>query len=337
MISSRARSILYAALAVSLFASTYLSWTISSKNVGQLPSEIALISATASGFNITIILSWITFGISGGIAVTVAASVLLLLLGFRTGFYGCNILILPFALTAWVGFSFASGRNRMNQLYTLRSEKMEEEKNIFINELKDKNIGITAFEDKLKRYSALKGVVERFSAVLSLEDITASIIEKTTRTLGRGGRVLLFLADQDKHELMLSFSNAKNHQVIRAKKGDIFDQWVVRNKKALMVEDTTRDFRFSTDSISSDELVFRSIISSPLISGNKVIGVLRTDNPNEFAYTQDDLRLLDIIANLGAVAIQNALLYSRTQELAIRDGLTGLKVRRFFMESFYRC
>jgi diguanylate cyclase (GGDEF)-like protein len=58
------------------------------------------------------------------------------------------------------------------------------------------------------------------------------------------------------------------------------------------------------------------------------------DSPREFEYTQDDLRLLDIISDLGAVAVQNAFLYSRTQELAIHDGLTGLAVRRYFMERF---
>jgi len=239
-------------------------------------------------------------------------------------------------MTAWIGYSFATDRNRMNQLHALRLEKIEEEKNIIANEVKDSNNGIKAFEDKLKRYSMLKGVAERFSTVLSLEDITASIVEKTIKTLGKSGRVLLFLADQHKQELMLSASNAKNDQEIKTKKGDLFDQWVLRHKKALLIEDATKDFRFSMEGIAADYGTFRSIISSPLVSENKVIGVLRMDFPDGFAYTQDDLRLLDIIANLAAVAVQNSLLYSRTQELAIRDGLTGLKVRRFFMENFHR-
>jgi len=55
----------------------------------------------------------------------------------------------------------------------------------------------------------------------------------------------------------------------------------------------------------------------------------------ESLYTHDDLRILDIIADLGAVAVENTLLYARTQELAIKDGLTGLAVRRYFMERFH--
>ena len=58
------------------------------------------------------------------------------------------------------------------------------------------------------------------------------------------------------------------------------------------------------------------------------------DSIEEGAYTQDDLRLFDIIGDLGAVAIQNAFLYSCVQELAIRDSLTGLFVRRYFMKRF---
>jgi diguanylate cyclase (GGDEF)-like protein len=56
------------------------------------------------------------------------------------------------------------------------------------------------------------------------------------------------------------------------------------------------------------------------------------DSPEEFAYTQDDLRILDIIADLGALAVQKAYLYSKTQELAVKDSLTGLMVRRYFID-----
>ena len=40
------------------------------------------------------------------------------------------------------------------------------------------------------------------------------------------------------------------------------------------------------------------------------------------------------MGDLGAVAIQNAFLYTWIQELAIRDSLTNLFVRRYFMKRF---
>jgi diguanylate cyclase (GGDEF)-like protein len=49
-------------------------------------------------------------------------------------------------------------------------------------------------------------------------------------------------------------------------------------------------------------------------------------------YTQDDLRLLNIISSLAAVSVENSMLYQRMNDLAITDGLTGLYVQRYFRE-----
>jgi diguanylate cyclase (GGDEF)-like protein len=68
------------------------------------------------------------------------------------------------------------------------------------------------------------------------------------------------------------------------------------------------------------------------MSGMKAIGTLRMVSLQKKAYTQDDLRLLDIISDLAAVSLMNSRLYQQTNELAIKDGLTGLYVQRFFKE-----
>lgn len=273
---------------------------------------------------------------TGGVSLTISSCLFVLLLAFRMRYHGYNAYALTFFATAWIGYLFASSRNRLDQLYVLRSESSREEMNILANEVKEKNKGIKVIEEKLIRYSALKNVTESLSAVLSLDSIIGMIIEKTLKTLGKSGRVLLFLVNQERQELMLSASSGKNYPVVKAKKGDAFDHWILRYRKPLIIEDVTKDFRFPAEGIDGARGVFRSLIAAPLVSENKVIGVLRMDNPHEFAYIQDDLRLIDIIANLGAVAIQNSILYSRTQELAIKDSLTGLKVRRFFIDSLHR-
>ncbi len=336
MTSFRARSIFSVIAIISFLASVYLCWTLSSKTIELLGLHMTLVVTAISSFNIAVLSGWIGFGIIGGSLITACAVLFVLLLGLRMGYYGYNVFTLAFFMTAWVGYLFASSRERLDQLYVLRSERVGEEINILANEVKEKNKGIKAFEAKLMRYSTLKDVTESLSAALSLDSISDLIVEKTRKTLGKGGRILLFLVNTDAQELMLSSSSATNHPVIKTKKGDVFDKWALRNRKPLMVEDVAKDFRFPASGIDEAAGVFRSLIEVPLVSENKVIGVLRMDSQEEFAYTQDDLRLLDILASLGAVAIQNSVLYSRIQELAVRDSLTGLKVRRFFMESFHR-
>ncbi|MEW6608345.1 MAG: diguanylate cyclase [bacterium] len=71
----------------------------------------------------------------------------------------------------------------------------------------------------------------------------------------------------------------------------------------------------------------------PLVSADNVIGVISLgNNISQHPFTKEDLRLFNIIAHHGAVAIEQALLHKRVEELAITDGLTGLFNHRHFQE-----
>lgn len=336
MISSRARSISSALSIASFPVFVFLSWALSSKAADNSSFHAMSLAAALSALNLSIIFAWIGFRVNGGSIVTVLAVLFALLLGFRLGHYKLNIFILSFLWTAWIGFMFARSRNRLDQLYLLRTEKTEEEINVLSNDIGEINKDIRSFEDKLMRYSSLKDVAERFGAVLSMDSVTSSVIEKASAVIEKNERVLLYLVNEEKQKLVLSASCSKKHPVIKTKEGDVYDQWVMRHRKPLMIEDISKDYRFPIEGAEASGGVFRSLIAAPLVSQDKVLGVLRADSPKDKMFVQDDLRLLDIIAGLGAVAVQNAMFYAKTQELAIKDGLTGLKVRRFFMESLHR-
>ena len=97
------------------------------------------------------------------------------------------------------------------------------------------------------------------------------------------------------------------------------------------MEDARNDYRFHAD-LRPGAAVRRSICASPLLSENRVLGVVRLSAAVPGAFHADDLRLLDIFAGLAAVNLRNILLYQKMQELAVRDSLTGLYVNRFFYE-----
>jgi diguanylate cyclase (GGDEF)-like protein len=101
----------------------------------------------------------------------------------------------------------------------------------------------------------------------------------------------------------------------------------------LLIEDTKNDYRFDADRILTQEArEIGSLISVPLMVGNTALGILRIDNPHENHFTTEDLRFLTTIGDLGAVAIENAQLYERIEQLAIKDGLTGLYLRRYLLD-----
>ena len=291
----------------------------SSSNAHSNPSlYLPLIHTVIFSFNITILFSWLAFGKACGVTITIISVLIVSFFSLRMDNPRYDILSLFFFITVFFGYILSRDRAKLRQTYILKSEKLEEDINLLMNSLKEKRRDIYSLEEKLMRYSLLKEVAESLSTVLSLDQIYRLIIDKAASVIGKAGRVLLFMVDTEKQELMLSAS--KNDTKVKAKKGNIFDRWVLRNRKSLIVEDVVKDFRFPAYDIEDSKKFFKSLIASPLISQDKVIGVLRIDSAHEYIYAQDDLRLLEIIAHLGAVAVQNALLYAKTQELAVKDG-----------------
>lgn len=315
---------------ISFILSTLLLWALPPNHSVLTLFYFNFCDTLIYSYNIAIIFAWLAFGTGFGIVITALSAIFVLLLNLRIGLVGHAIFTLPFFLTALAGLYCHRTRIRNEDTYRLKIEKMGEDVNILSSEIDEKRRGIFSVEEKMKRYAVLKDVIDSFSTQLLMDDITKLMIGKALKAVGKPGRALLFLVDTEKQELLLSAS----HGAVRvaAKKGDVFDKWVLKNRKPLIVEDVATDFRFSTDSHGDLKKVFRSLIASPLVSGDKIIGILRMDNAREFLYSQDDLRLLDIVADLGAVSIENAMLYAKTQELAIKDSLTGLAVRRYFLE-----
>ncbi|MDO8603623.1 MAG: sensor domain-containing diguanylate cyclase [Candidatus Omnitrophota bacterium] len=214
-----------------------------------------------------------------------------------------------------------------------RIEEIKENINVLEDEHNKHKKEAVSLEKKEERYNALKDAVCVLSSTLTLDDVTKKIMDSAFNIVGKSESGLLFLVDTRKQELNLALSkNGTNSEKIKTKNGDILDDWVFKQRQCFLVEDIRRDFRFNADELSRCERNFRSVISCPLTEGNKVIGILRLESPKPYNYTTEDLRLLDIICDIGAVSLQNSILYKQTMDLAIRDGLTGLYLRRYFVE-----
>lgn len=89
---------------------------------------------------------------------------------------------------------------------------------------------------------------------------------------------------------------------------------VMRNQKAVLTLDAQSDARFeSAQSIQMQGI--RSIICVPLWNEKKVIGLIYIDNLiSRRTFTQSDLRLIALIANMAAVKIENAMLLEEQLE-----------------------
>ena len=76
----------------------------------------------------------------------------------------------------------------------------------------------------------------------------------------------------------------------------------------------------------------RSGAAAPLRSAGAVSGVLEIVSPKELAFSSNDGLVLQTLADLVGVAVNNSRLYRRMEDLAMVDELTGLLNRRTLIE-----
>ncbi len=92
------------------------------------------------------------------------------------------------------------------------------------------------------------------------------------------------------------------------------------NKKVINVKDTVNDKRYYRDIEKKSNFKTRSILAVPLLRNNKLIGVVEVLNKiGEKYFNEEDIVIMEILANQAAIAIENARLVEeniRSEKLA---------------------
>ncbi len=219
----------------------------------------------------------------------------------------------------------------------LHMQNLQEGVNVIQAEIEQEEISIVALKDKVVNYAHLKEVTERLSRCLSVEETSRVLSSEVEVFFGQQDRtIILYLFQSKTGALGLSSSRKGQMRInIKSKNGDIFDHWVAKTMQPLLIEDTKLDYRFDADKVIDEDVrPIRSLISVPLIVRNKALGILRIDSPCEYDFKTEDLRFLTTVGDIGALAMENAQLYEHVEQLAIRDGLTNLYLRRYLLKRF---
>jgi len=239
-----------------------------------------------------------------------------------------------YTLVLSISFFIYQNNRKAIGLLEIKKQDLLEKINLFEETIKKEKAIIISLDKKNSRYALLKQTLDKFNHSLILEHAGRNIAEETFGLFDGYGSTLIYLLNQENNNLDILSTRKINPQlIIKEKHGDLFDEWALKHSRALLIEDTNKDFRFDPERIKKEiSRHVGSIIISPLMTPNRFLGLLRIESQQPARFSSDDLRFLSTVANLASISLDNSLLYEHTEELAIRDGLTGLYLRRFLNE-----
>ena len=89
--------------------------------------------------------------------------------------------------------------------------------------------------------------------------------------------------------------------------------WVVREQKVALVDNTSLDERWMPRQYEDDERMLpKSAVCVPILTHEKLVGVLTLVHPQTGFFTQDHLALVQAIADQAGIAVLNARLYAES-------------------------
>jgi diguanylate cyclase (GGDEF)-like protein len=296
-------------------------------------NQIAILLAA---FFFPILGGWIALRVVGGLVFAGFGAVVVLFVQTVTHSSVYMWFVFEYAMLCYILYRMESIYENQIAAFDVDREKSQNLMNDLNVSYKLKGEGISVLFEKYSTYYNLRKLAEKLATTISVSELLQMVVDCSLDFVPVGDISLITLAQQEEGGLAVAaMRRAVKPSGIRYKvedhQGDVFDYWVIKNRRRLIVTDTHQDFRF--DVLEAQKILgLRSLVCAPIVNEGRVMGTLRVNSSKTKIFTNDHLRLLDTIALLASSALSNAMLFEETERLAIRDSLTGLYVRRYFFE-----
>jgi len=171
----------------------------------------------------------------------------------------------------------------------------------------------------------LKDLSRRLVAILDLEKLSQTIVQEIidTMKLDKAG-VLLRDSQSGKYQIQC-ITGFKEENGISLVKDNFLTQWLKEIQRPLIYEELSLQIRDAKREEAKQKLSqlkenmkrIEADLCLPLLSQQKIIGLIVLGKKiSGEAYSKQDLRLLETLANQTALAVENARLYEQVQDLA---------------------
>lgn len=243
-----------------------------------------------------------------------------------------KIFVIVFLLNSgiYVGLTYffyikLNAEQRSNELSI---EKLSEECNILkleYNEFIEKR---QALNLELERMKKLFQTAFLLGSSVDEREITNHFIKETVKILEVKKA---FFSKYNKSDDKFYIVSQHGYVNIKDKSTDNIDDWIKESRLPILINNVKNETKIKVRRYT-DFSSCNSVIAAPVIVTDNVYGVLRAEYEKPFYFSNDDLRVLDYISDLGSIVFENSYYFKEIERLAITDGITGLYVHRYMLE-----
>ncbi|MBF0407900.1 MAG: GAF domain-containing protein [Candidatus Riflebacteria bacterium] len=168
-------------------------------------------------------------------------------------------------------------------------------------------------EQQVAELSMIQELGKAINSSLDLDSVLNYFIDMTLR-ITDSDRATLMLFDEEVSELHVQVSRGFDEEEmakVRLKYGEGVAGNAIKTRKPIRVVNTNDEPRFVRLPLTTTRSSALSLISAPLLSREKIVGVINCerDLTNKQPFTPENVDLLDTLGSQATVAIQNARLY----------------------------
>ena len=171
-------------------------------------------------------------------------------------------------------------------------------------------------QKRVAELTTLNRISQAITSTLDLSETLTIITENTTQLL-QVDAASVVLHDKEQDDLWFAAASGAASEFVQGKRlalGQGILGWVAQSGESLLVPDTATDSRHFGDFDAASGFQARSILCVPLLVKGQPIGAIEAINKLKGTFDEEDLRLLTRLAVPGATAIENAQLFTQSQQ-----------------------
>jgi len=166
----------------------------------------------------------------------------------------------------------------------------------------------------LDRYLSLVEIARVLASTLDLDRLLYQIV-LAAAALTDSSAASIILYDENKQQLFFQSSTNLDSKVMRGLEIPVENSIageIVRSRTPIIVLDTKTDPRHFGGVAKSTEIDINSLVGVPMITKEKVVGVLEVINKKKGQFSDEDAGVLMALGSQAAVAIENTRLFQQS-------------------------